>query len=83
MTGNRLGHQSRPLVQEGMDTSWQATAVGKELFALDVGASVIVTKLELNLDDSMCPGGLRLDAAVQVRFVMLSVERPLAAFSSH
>ncbi len=40
--------------------------LGKELFALEVGAAVTVTKLELNPDDSMCPGGLRLDAAVQV-----------------
>ena len=50
----------------GAGSSWQAAAAGKELFALEVGASVTVTKLELSPDDSLCPGGLRLDAAVQV-----------------
>lgn len=65
------GKAARPseassVVQERRDDRWQA--LGKQLFALDVGAAVTVTKLELNPDDSMCPGGLRLDAAVQVGF---------------
>ncbi|KAK9836431.1 hypothetical protein WJX74_000376 [Apatococcus lobatus] len=58
----------------GVESSQYAAALGKELFALEVGASVTVTKLELSPDDSVCPGGLRLDTAVQVDHSSLSVK---------
>ena len=52
---------SEPSMLEG-----SSNPLGKELFALEVGAAVTVTRLELNPDDSLCPGGLRVDSAVQV-----------------